>query len=222
MHETDSPESWRSLRSSLEIAPVGSNIIPLTLVLSWFGLVLAYVLLRRPAMYDGIRHFLFILPPMFIFTGFTFEFIIDHIASSWLYAASTLLLLLPGLVGIARLHPYEYTYYNSLVGGTDGVFRRYETDYWLTCYKESVERLAQTREAPITLYVHREAYIADYYAGENLNVHELRGALNEVQSGDYVLVNTRTNEDRRVFKDAPTLFSIGRGNAAFCIIKQIP
>ena len=124
--------------------------------------------------------------------------------------------------GIVQLHPYEYTYYNSLVGGTSGAFRQYETDYWLTCYKEAVEQLQGSTNTPLNLYVHREAYIADYYAGDNITVHELRGAMNEVQSGDYVLVNTRTNEDRRLFEDAPTLLGIGRGDAAFCIIKQIP
>ena len=220
--KTDSPESWRTLRSSLEIAPAGNTILPLTLVFLWFSAILLYVLLRQPAMYDGIRHFLFILPPIFIFTGFVFEFLLDRLSLSWLYAGLVFLLLLPGAYGIVQLHPYEYAYYNSLVGGASGAFRQYETDYWLTCYKEAVERLEQTTASPIDLYVHREAYIADYYAGETITVHDLRGAVSEVQSGDYVLVNTRTNEDRRVFKDAPSILGIGRGNAAFCIIKQNP
>jgi hypothetical protein len=146
----------------------------------------------------------------------------DHIHLSWLYAGLVLFLLAPGLIGTVQLHPYEYTYYNSFVGGTNGAFRQYETEYWLTCYKESIERLEQTTDTQVNLYVHREAYIADYYANERITVHDLRGALNEVRSGDYVLVNTRTNEDRRVFEDAPTLFSIGRGEAAFCIMKEIP
>jgi hypothetical protein len=132
------------------------------------------------------------------------------------------LLLLPGILGIIKLHPYEYTYYNSLIGGTSGVFRQYETDYWLTCYKEAVENLAQTLHEPINLFVHRESYIAAYYANENINVHDLRGALDEVKPGDTILVNTRTNEDRRVFKDAPPVVEIGRGDALFCTIKQIP
>ena len=148
--------------------------------------------------------------------------LIDRIAPSWLYAGLIVILLSPGVIGIVRLHPYEYTYYNSFVGGTNGAFRQYETDYWLTCYKESVERLEQITDTPTNLYVHREAYIADYYAGEDITVRDLRGALNEVQPGDYVLVNTRTNEDRRVFKDVSPVFSIGRGDAAFCIMKQIP
>jgi hypothetical protein len=132
------------------------------------------------------------------------------------------LLLLPGLVGVVQLHPYEYTYYNSFTGGTSGAFRQNETDYWLTCYKEAVETLEPTLDAPANLYVHREAYIADYYASENITVHELRGAADQVLPSDYVLVNTRTNEDRRIFKDASRILQIGRDNAIFCEIKQIP
>ena len=222
LQEADSADSWRSLRSSLDRADMWQKILSLTLVLLWMVILLGYVLLRKPAMYDGLRHFLFILPPVFIFAGLGFEALSKMITSPWLYAGLIVLSLLPGILGIARLHPYEYTYYNSFVGGTGGVFRQYETDYWLTCYKEAVETLEQTVDTPINLYVHREAYIADYYADDKISVYELRGALNEVQPGDYVLINTRTNEDRRVFKDAVSMIQVQRDGALFCEIKQIP
>jgi hypothetical protein len=121
-----------------------------------------------------------------------------------------------------QLHPYEYTYYNSFVGGTSGVFRSYETDYWLTCYKDATQQLDQLVRQPANLYVHREAYIAAYYASPNLKVQELRGALKDVKRGDYILVNTRANEDRKVFDDAPIVLEVKRGDAAFCMMRQIP
>jgi hypothetical protein len=198
-----------------------NQLITIALILLWFLVLFAYVLIRKPAMYDGMRHFLFIIPPIFIFTGFSFEFLMQHISVWWLRAGIIFLILLPGLLGIARLHPYEYAYYNSFIGGTDGVFRKYETDYWLTCYKQAVEELNAIHE-PINLYVHREAYIARYYASDNFNVHDLRGAGNEVNTGDYVLVNTRTNEDRRILKDVSPTIEIKRGNALFCVIKRVP
>lgn len=222
LREEASVETWRSLRSSLDSTTIRNNFISLTLVLLWFVILVSYVLIRRPAMYDGLRHFLFILPPIFIFTGIAFEFLIDHITRFWLRAGLIFLLLLPGIYGIIQLHPYEYTYYNSAVGGTSGVFRQFETDYWLTCYKEAVEDLNQTVDRPAELYVHREAYIAAYYANKSINVHELRGALDEVKSGDYILVNTRTNEDRRVFNDAPIVMQIARGDTLFCMMRQMP
>ena len=220
--QANSSESWQSLRSSIDLSAVRNNIAALSLVLLWFVILVAYVLSRRPAMYDGLRHFLFILPPIFIFAGFTFDFLLDRHIPSWLYAGLIVLLLVPGLFGIFQLHPYEYTYYNSFIGGTSGAFRQYETDYWLTCYKESMETFERTLDGPANLFVHREAYIAGYYASTNITVHELRGAVDQVQPGDYVLVNTRTNEDRRVFKDAAPILQIGRGDAIFCEIKQIP
>ena len=220
--ETRSADGWISLRSSLDITTTKNSLVSLTLILIWFVSILAYVLVRKPAMYDGLRHFLFVLPPIFIFTGFAFDLLTRLIKSLWLYAALVLLLVAPGIAAIFQLHPYQYTYYNSFIGGTSQAFRRYETEYWLTCYKEAMEELNQSITEPTDLYVQREAYIAAYYANQDLKVHDLRGALDQVQSGDYVLVNTRTNEDRRSFKDAPSVLQIGPGDAIFCIIKQIP
>ena len=222
LREGTAADDWRSLRSSLDSAAIKNNFISLTLVLLWFVVLVIYVLLRRPSIYDGLRHLLFILPPIFIFAGIAFDFLTEHIAISWLRAGLILILIAPGIAGIIQLHPYEYTYYNSFVGGTSGVFRRYETDYWLTCYKEAIETLNQSVSDPANLYVHREAYIAAYYANENFHVQELRGALDKVKPGDIILVNTRTNEDRKVFKDTPIILQIARGDAIFCTMRQIP
>lgn len=198
-----------------------------TLTLSWFLLLVLYVLIRKPSMYDGMRHFLFIVPPVFVFSGFTFEFVFDFLLArtsfaSWLYAGLTVLILLPGIAAILRLHPYEYTYYNSLIGGTGNAFRNYETDYWLTCYKDAVQELNALTSEAANLFVHREAYIASYYADPNIAVHDLRGAAGQVQSGDYILVNSRTNEDRRVLKNIPPVIQVRRDGALFCSIGRVP
>ena len=48
---------------------------------------------------------------------------------------SALLLLLPGLLGSIRLHPFELSYYNELVGGTAGARRLgMETTYYASTY----------------------------------------------------------------------------------------
>jgi len=187
------------------------------LLLFWFLIPFAYVLLRKPPMYDGYRHFLFMLPPLFIFAGFAFDKIFELVKPRWAVGLLTSLLLLPGIFGFLQLHPYEYAYYNSFAGNP---FRRYETDYWLTCYKEAVEGFDARKGA--NLFVKREPYIAEYYVGENIIVRDYRAEFGEIQSGDFVLVNTRANEDQKTFKDAPVVLQISRGNAVFCEIKQIP
>ena len=207
--------------------PNSKEFASLALTLAWFILLVAYVLILQPAIYDGLRHFLFILPPVFIFAGFAFEFVFEKFSSGaampiWLRAGLVLLILLPGVNGIIRLHPYEYAYYNSFVGGTSGVFRKYETEYWLTCYKEAMQELDASLDQPANVFVLREAYIAEYYSGSNTIVRDLRNARSEVKSGDYILVNTRTNADRSIFRDAPPVLQIGREGATFCEVKQIP
>jgi hypothetical protein len=49
-----------------------------------------------------------------------------------------------------------------------------------------------------------------------------RGNQNQIHSGAYVLINTRSNEDLKTFRDAPSVLSIGRAGAVFCVIKRIP
>jgi len=173
-------------------------------------------------MYDGMRHFLFILPPVFIFIGFAFDSLFIFIKKKWMMVLLVLAVLLPGIIGITLLHPYEYTYYNSFIGGTAGAFRHYETDYWLTCYKEAVEKFNQIGTKPVNLYVHREADVAQPYAANNVKILDERGSEDLIMKGDYILINTRTNEDRKTFHDAPTILTVGKAGATFCVIKEIP
>jgi hypothetical protein len=175
-------------------------------------------------MYDGMRHFFFILPPVFIFGGFAFELIMEKlsISSKWIQAALGILLILPGINGIIRLHPYEYAYYNSFVGGTDGAFRSYETDYWLTCYKEAVEVIDDKIDTPIRLFVYRQASVASSYVDDQIDLQDMRKEHEEIRPGDLILVNTRTNEDLVIRHKDPLFAEIGRGNATFCVIRRVP
>ena len=215
---------WRLLKN--RTSDFIKQITSLSLVFSYFLIVLAYVLLRKPAMYDGIRHFFFILPPIFIFIGFAFEFFIEKTSSLlrsqvWLHAGLVSLLILPGINGMIRLHPYEYAYYNSFVGGTDGAFRKYETDYWLTCYKEAIEKIQDNVNQPTKVFVYRQASIATNYANELINIQDIRGKHDAMMVGDYILVNTRTNEDRSVLNQEDIAMEIKRGKATFCVIRQV-
>jgi hypothetical protein len=200
------------------------KFISLSLVFSYFLMLIAYVLVRKPALYDGVRHFLFIIPPIFIFIGFSYQFILDRISSAWLRAGLGFLLILPGIIGIAKLHPYEYAYYNSFIGGTSSAFRKYETEYWLTCYKEAIEQLNDQGTAPVNLFVYREPYIAKYYANPNINVFNLRSRSDRrlIKPGDLALISTRTNEDKSIVQDGTVVLETTNNGAEFCVIKQIP
>ena len=188
----------------------------------WFLIPFGYVLLVRPPMYDGYRHFFFILPPIFLLAGFAFDEMFRLVKKGWRGALLSALILLPGIFGGIPLHPYEYAYYNQLVGGTKGAFRTYETDYWLTCYKEAVDAVNGIAPPDARLVVYREPRNAALYAREDISVEGYRIIHGDVHSGDFLLIASRSNEDMRVLPDAPTLLTIGRVGADFCTVRKIP
>jgi hypothetical protein len=191
----------------------------LSILVFWFAFMLLYVVVLRPATYDNYRHFLFILPPVFIMTGFVFEEINKRDPRKFFYSLFVIAALLPGIVANVRLHPYQYTYYNTFVGGTGGAAGQYETDYWLTCYKETLEQLAATSDEPVDLYVRREAYIAQYYAPENINVYDF--ARKAVQPGDYVLWSARAEPGVQVLSEENFYaLTVEREGAVFCAIQR--
>jgi hypothetical protein len=106
-----------------------------------FAVILAALLpvlvtvIARPAMYNGIRHFVFLIPPFAVLGGLAAAWIAQRLCWLNLIAAGVgVAVLLAGfaspLVDMVRLHPYEYTDFNHLAGGVPGARPRYMIDYW--------------------------------------------------------------------------------------------
>ncbi len=90
---------------------------------------LLYTLATNPMLYDADRHFLFVLPGLAVLAGLTAAKLAEY---RWRPAFATLALLLGGwqVAQMADLHPYEYAFFNDLVGGTKNAAGRFETEYW--------------------------------------------------------------------------------------------
>jgi Dolichyl-phosphate-mannose-protein mannosyltransferase len=89
----------------------------------------------RPAMYNGIRHFVFLTPPFAVLGGLAGVWIARRLqACGRVATAAGLLVLVLGvaspIVDMVRLHPYEYTDFNHIGGGVAGARPRYMLDYW--------------------------------------------------------------------------------------------
>jgi hypothetical protein len=107
---------------------------------------LAYAIITRPYLYDEVRHFLFVVPPLFCLLGITMNYLVEGIVRR--RVSVRLVLIVPAaylvfhILLMIKLHPYEYAYYNQFVGGIAGAAGKgYVTEYWATSYKEAVERL---------------------------------------------------------------------------------
>jgi len=107
--------------------------------------VACHVIAHGPA-FTGLRHFLFVVPPLTVLAGIGFDALLSSLAARrMVYAVAASLALAAGLasdaVTLVRLHPYEYLFYNDLVGGLAGAARGNETDYWVNIMPEAVAKL---------------------------------------------------------------------------------
>ena len=138
-------------------AAVGRRAALLATVLAVLLPVLVTVA-TRPAMYNGIRHFIFVLPPLAALGGLAAAQIADRLVRHGRIAVGAGVLVL--LIGIAspvldmtRLHPYEYTDYNHLAGGPPRARQNYMLDYWGLSLTQASRRLltdiADRHERPL-------------------------------------------------------------------------
>jgi len=111
-------------------------------------LPLAIAMVKRPALYNGIRHFIFVIPPMTVLAGTAFAWGMNWLREhrrSWQPAAVAVFsfgLLLP-LGEMIRLHPYQYTHFNHIAGTVRGADDLYMLDYWGLAFKQASDSLRE-------------------------------------------------------------------------------
>jgi hypothetical protein len=122
----------------------------------YFAIALAAILpiattvIARPAMYNGIRHFVFVLPPLAVAGGLAGAWIVNWIVERAARFSRPALALLTAIfaagvalpaIGMARLHPYEYVSFNHIAGGVGGAQPRFMLDYWGLALKQAAQQL---------------------------------------------------------------------------------
>jgi hypothetical protein len=120
-------------------------------------LPLVIAMVKRPALYNGIRHFIFVIPPMTVLAGLAFARGMDRLREnrrSWQPVALAVFafgLLLP-LGEMIRLHPYQYTHFNHIAGTVRAADDLFMLDYWGLALKQASdglrEELTERQEAP--------------------------------------------------------------------------
>jgi 4-amino-4-deoxy-L-arabinose transferase-like glycosyltransferase len=120
-----------------------------------------FTVLTRPAMYNGIRHFIFVAPPLAVLGGLAAAWLAERLAVAPRPGAAGAGLLLLAGVGLpiyemVRLHPYQYTHFNSIAGGIRAAEDRYMLDYWGLAFKQAAQHLRQRLTAGLEVPSHRK------------------------------------------------------------------
>jgi len=103
-------------------------------------------MVKRPALYNGIRHFVFVIPPMAVLGGIALAWVMDRLKRNhegWRPVALALFCfgLSISLAEMIRLHPYQYTHFNYIAGTVRGADTHFMLDYWGLALKQASEGL---------------------------------------------------------------------------------
>ncbi len=148
-----------------------------------FGLIL----LKAP-LYNNFRQALFLAPALFMLAALALEQFFSKMAQSWARLLLIVAIALPGVYSIIKLYPYEYVYYNSLVGGSAGVRDRYELDYWRISLREAALEVNELAPRGATIIVTRSAGLFTRYARPDLIVDKVINSTLDLNNGyDYLV-----------------------------------
>ena len=114
-------------------------------------LPIAIAMVKRPALYNGIRHFIFVIPPMAVLAGIAFAWVMNRLGETrrgWQPVVLSALCfgLLLSLAEMIRLHPYQYTHFNYIAGTVRGADDRFMLDYWGLAFKQASDELREQLE----------------------------------------------------------------------------
>lgn len=141
-----------------------------------------YVIIRNSMIYDTVRHFLFIIPPMMVLVGIGIDIGLTLFAKKIqiivLFFVSIGISIAFNIITMVQLHPYQYIYYNFFTGGLKTAVNRYETDYWAASYKELSTQLLyyleqqepQWKSKNFKLMVTANPKCASYYLPPNFEI----------------------------------------------------
>lgn len=111
---------------------------------------LFYIVYKHSNVFGGWRHVMFVYPPLVSLSAVGFGILHRHIKNKkavYFFFLILALLFINPVKHIIKNYPYQYVYFNELVGGVKGAYGQYETDYYYNSLKASSEWLI--REAKL-------------------------------------------------------------------------
>jgi len=193
------------------------DLIALTLI--WFALPAAAIILMRVNLYNNFRQVFFILPPLFLIAGLGLDWLLTFVRQPVTRFLIFFLLLLPGLYANITLYPYQYIYYNQLVGGVKGAYRVFELDYWALAFKEAQGYINQTAGTNANIFAGDSKPSAQTFARPDLIFNAFSGRKRNWEKYDYLIVSTAENSDEK-FAGLQTVFVIERQGVPLVYVKK--
>ncbi|OGK26348.1 hypothetical protein A3C28_02875 [Candidatus Roizmanbacteria bacterium RIFCSPHIGHO2_02_FULL_39_9] len=182
------------------------------LSLFYIPFILNFIL--KPTLYDSWRHFMFLTIPIVIIAMFGLDWIFGH----WKLVIGIFIFF--NLFFVAKkmieLHPYEYLYYNSLVGGLKGAYGKYETDYLGLSYKDAVlwfNKNVNDSKKQYMIFVEGDPLSSTTYFKPNMVL------TTDPLNADYIFTFTRWNFHER--HPGKTIYSFRKEEIPLIFVKEV-
>lgn len=201
--------------------------LPLVLLLIWFVLPFVAIILTGSVVYDGFRQIMFLMPPLFLITGYAIEWIFDRVKHVVLRLLILALIAAPSVYSIITLHPYQYIYFNNLTGGVQGAYENYELDYWATSYREAALFLNENAppNARVAIFGPVELEMYSPYSRPDIKLDLWHVAKRQRQTKnfvyDYAVILNRQNAIQVECTNSRTIKTVERNGAVLMVVKEI-
>lgn len=216
------------LALSLLVAPLLLRERDLRRTAGWALLVLAvlippaYAILKGSTLYGGIRHFLFLMPPLAVFAAGGFVSVSRLVlarsrAAGAVVCAAIGLAWCFSLATIVRLHPLQYVYYNQLVGGLQGAENNFEIDYYGGGYRPAMQQfLNELWEREPETYLSGKVRYAGCGGGGELPAHFVK----DDKKPDFYIGSTRAScrDNRSTY---PIFTELVRDGVSIVIVRDM-
>jgi hypothetical protein len=185
---------------------------------------LAYLSIKNSPVYNGSRHFTFVIPPAICILTYGIYKLLNIFSRfrffTYTFVTVALFYLFYHVSIMIKLHPYQYIYYNSTIGGLRGAYNNYEMEYWVTSNKEAVKKLVdhlKKQEPNFSNQIYKIGFCSDpltltYYFPKNFLL-VVKGEPDFIISNDYLFRTIKEKEAELCTRrpdDSKILFSIYR------------
>lgn len=168
------------------------------LLLLWFFVPLLRYLSPKAGAIDGVRHFMEVLFPFSALAAIGFVEIVKtglpagqagkkYLTGPVIYAVSAAIFLIL-IRNLVFLHPYQTSYFSSLVGGIRGAEGNFDLDFWGTPQREAAFWLNKKAEPAAFIHFVMAQSTASLYLRDDLKKNANR---KNMEDSDYTVILNR-------------------------------